>query len=573
MKKTNELSADFLFSMDINPNTRREFLRFIGRSAATAGLIGMLPALEGCATSGSASSLKSAAVKGLPFTPLAPTSEDVLKLADGFKYGVVAKWNDPITSKEVFGMNNDFLAFFPLNEAGNDGILWCNHEYFVPLLASGYTGGPRTKEQVEKEQLVVGGSLIRIKRNDNGDWSMVAGDGYNRRLNALTPIPIIASRAIDGKRVAQGTFANCAGGVTPWGTVLTCEENYQDYYGEYVYSSGKRVHEKGKYGWHEIFPNISPEHYGWVVEVDPLTGKAKKHTALGRFSHEAATVRPLPDGRVVVYSGDDAENRCLYKFISDKPGSLDSGTLYVANVEQGRWIPLTIRAHKVLRSFFKDQLEVMIRCREAAFMIGGSALARPEDIEIDPITGAVYIALTMLQSRGNNFGSIMKLEEKGGDPAALEFTSSTFATGGTESGFACPDNMAFDRKGNLWMTNDISGKQIGQGVYEPFKNNGLFYIPLHGENAGRAFRVASAPVEAELTGPTFSADGKTLFLSVQHPGEESKSLDTLTSHWPEGGTSIPRSAVVAIQGPALDQLTAGDAVKPLFEVPVLKAKT
>lgn len=554
--------------------TRREFLEFLGQSAAAASLASAIPFLSACssAAKSTGSTAGSATAGTLPFIPLAPSTEDKLLLPEGFHYDVVLKWGDRLNEKgDLFGTHNDYLCFLPLNKEGTDGMLWVNHEYLQPLFVSGWTKGQKkTRAQVEKEQQVVGGSLVRIKKNAAGKWEMVANDPHNRRFTAQTMIPIVAPRPIMGSKTAMGTFANCAGGYTPWGTILTCEENYDGFYGEAVYENGKRRIEPGQYRWNEIMQK-PPEHYGWVVEVHPLTGQAKKLTALGRFAHEAATVRPTADGRVVVYTGDDGEDRCLYKFIADKPGSLETGTLYVANVEQGRWIPLTLKDHPELKKHFKDQLEVMIRCREAAPMVGGSLLDRPEDIEIDPRTGAVLIALTNSKKRKNHYGSILKIEEKNNDPLALEFKPSTFLPGGPETGFAYPDNMAFDRNGNLWMVTDISGPKIGKGRYEPFGNNSLFYIPTQGENAGRVFRVASAPKDAEFTGPFFSPDGRTLFLSVQHPGELTDSMDQFTSHWPEGGDKMPRSAVVAISGPALDKLVEGSGVKPIFPLPVLQA--
>ncbi|MES2855046.1 MAG: alkaline phosphatase PhoX, partial [Bdellovibrionota bacterium] len=146
----------------------------------------------------------------------------------------------------------------------------------------------------------------------------------------------------------------------------------------------------------------------------------------------------------------------------------------------------------------------------------------------------------------------------------------TFKTGGKEAGFVCPDNMAFDPCGNLWVTTDISGSEIGRGKYEEFPSNGLYYIPMSGPHAGKSFQVASAPIDAELTGPFFTPDGETLFLSVQHPGENSKTRDALVSHWPDGGDSMPRSAVVAITGPLLKQIQSGTKVPPVFPLTILK---
>jgi uncharacterized protein len=558
----------------ISPS-RRDFLEFIGRTSLAASVLGSTSLLSACSPGAKRGSGK-AADHGLPFTPIEPTSADTLVLASGFTAQRFLSWGDPINSKgETFGTNNDYLAFFRLNEAGTDGILWSNHESMLPLFVSGYDGkGKKTREQVIKEQQSVGGSLVRIRKNPSGSgWALVPNDPLNRRLSAETRIPLISPRPIAGSTTAVGTMANCAGGVTPWGTVLTCEENYDSFYGEAVIEAdGRRTLRKSRRGWDEHF-DYPPEHYGWVVEINPLTGDAKKLTALGRFRHEGATVRQAKDGRCVVYMGDDGENLCLYKFIADKPGSLEKGTLYAADLSQGKWLALSLKEQKKLQDpklHFKDQTDVMIRAHTAAIALGATPLPRPEDIEIDPQTGAVYVALTATKVEGDEFGSLLKLEEKNDDPLALEFKSSTFISGGPESGFAYPDNLAFDRKGNLWMTTDIPGKLLNQGPYKSLGNNTLLYIPLSGPAAGQAFRVASAPVDAELTGPFFSPDGSTLFLAVQHPGEETKSLDKMTSHWPEGGKAVPKSSVVAISGPALDRLLEGPGVNPVIDLPVLK---
>ena len=552
--------------------SRREFLSFLGRSSAAVALA---PWLEGC-TSAEKKGHPSGP-GGLAFRPLTAGSKDDLTLADGFSADVIVRWNDIINDRgDRFGSHNDYIAFFRLNEAGTDGLLWVNHEYFQPLLVhgrpfQGLADPQRTEDVIARELSQVGGSILRVRKDESsGRWAYVTNDALNRRIDGTTELRLASSRPIAGRRTAMGTFANCAGGFTPWGTVLTCEEKVYHYYGDYEYDAkGGRKRKKSSYGW-ERFHDNPPEHYGWVVEIDPLTGKGKKLTALGRFEHECATVRPGPDGRCVVYMGDDDYDQCVYKFVADKPGSLETGTLYVANLEQKHWLPLTVRQNAELKRVFKDDTEVAIRARASARIAGGTPLGRPEDVEIDPKTGAVYVALTVRCDAGEKYGTILKLEEKNNDPFATEFTWSKFLSGGPETGFACPDNLAFDRVGNLWMCNEIGGNFLNQGEYKIYGNNSLFYIPLSGPNAGQAFRVASAPMDAELTGPCFSPDGRTLFLSVQHPGAGSKALDKLTSHWPDGGDSVPRSSVVAIAGPALDQLVAGTAVPPLFEAPVLK---
>jgi secreted PhoX family phosphatase len=160
----------------------------------------------------------------------------------------------------------------------------------------------------------------------------------------------------------------------------------------------------------------------------------------------------------------------------------------------------------------------------------------------------------MNKAANRPFGSIMKFMETNKDSLSLTFKSEIFLHGGEMTGFACPDNMCFDPKGNIWMTTDVADYDLNKDEYKSFGNNGLFYIPMSGPDAGKAFRFAIAPTEAEFTGPCFSRDGKTLFLSVQHPGANTKDLKNPTSHWPDGGKSLPKSAVVTISGPLLDSL-------------------
>jgi uncharacterized protein len=514
---------------------RRTFLEFLGTSVASS----MMPGIAG--NFGGAGNPK---LKGIK-----PSTRDELVLARGFRYDVLIRWDDPLTEADRFGFNNDYLAYLPLDKNNpDDGLLWVNHEYTDPRFVSGYIGETeKNLEQVNKEMYSVGGSIVRIKKV-NGKWKVQKNDTYNRRITCHTEIPFNWHEPIAGKTSARGTTANCAGGVTPWGTILTCEENYHDCFGERDFETGERNMPELNYGWQKFYDN-PPEHYGWVVEVNPRTGEAQKHVALGRCAHECATVKELPDGRIVVYSADDAVDQCLYKFISPEPGSLSNGTLYVANTLFGKWMSLDYNEQPVLQAKFKNQTEVLIRLREAAKYVGGTPLDRPEDVEIHPEEGFILIALTNNTPKGNYTGSILKIEEEGGRHDALTFKADTYLTGGEETGFACPDNLAFDPKGNLWFTSDISGSQMNKTAeYLPFRNNGLFVVPNAGGPERKVVQIASAPVHAELTGPWFSPDGKTLFLSVQHPGEYSPSLAQLSSHWPAGGEAIPRPAVVAIQG-------------------------
>jgi secreted PhoX family phosphatase len=511
---------------------RRDFLQFLGVS-------GVVASFPGCAFN---PSLKDSTILGsLPLS-----LEDKLITMDGLNYDLLISWGDKINSQEAFGFNNDFLALHPLSD--ERALLWVNHEYVDPKFIKGVE---RTKSNIDLELLEVGGSILEINRIQ-GKWTVKKDSPYNRRLTGNSQIPFAWKEKIGNSRIALGTMGNCAGGKTPWGTFLTCEENYDMFWGDHD-RKNKKISESWL-KWDKAYPR-NPEHYGWVVEVEPHTGKAKKLVSLGRFAHECAAVTFAKNGKVVAYSGDDHNFEHLYKFISDSSDSLERGTLYVANLEKGEWISLDREKQPILKKHFKNQTEIQIFTREAAKLVGATPLDRPEDIEFDPLTGHVFIALTNNKASKNFHGSILKIREDGDDHGSLSFKHETFLTGGLKSGFSCPDNMVFDRSGNLWFTTDMSGDVINKGEYKGLGNNGLYVFLRSGPHQGQVIRVATAPCDAELTGPCFSPDFKTLFLSVQHPGETSESVEKLTSHWPSGG--IPRSSVVTLQGPLLDKITKG----------------
>lgn len=550
--------------MEIKKYSRKEFLSFLGKISLGAAITPSF--LTGCEngnppiTSKELSSENLEKLKQLVLENLVASNIDDLLLTKGLEYHTIVKWNDKINNDDSFGFNCDFTCFIPFDENNpKDGLLWVNHEYVDPLFVSNYDyrndKQPRTKEQVDKEMYNVGGSIVRI-REEHGKWKFVHNDSHNRRITAKTPIKLNWENSIKGKNTVIGTHSNCSGGVTPWKTFLTCEENYDQFYGETEYANdGSTSHRKSFYGW-ESFYDYPPEHYGWVVEIDPKDGSAQKHVALGRFAHECCTLFQLKDERIVAYSGDDKENEHLYKFISSKPNSLKEGTLYVADTDNGKWIPLDWENQAVLKSTFKDQTEVLIRAREASKLLGATELNRPEDIEIDPVTGNIFVALTNNKSKEDYHGSILKIEEANGNHESSNFSSSIYMAGGDENGFSCPDNLAFDLSGNLWMTTDMSGSSMNKedGPYMPFKNNSLFVIPRYGNDAGKVIRVASAPRDAELTGPCFSPDGKTLFLSIQHPGEQTTDINKPTSLWPFDEDNIPKPSVVAITGDLIEKM-------------------
>ncbi|MBF24943.1 MAG: alkaline phosphatase [Flavobacteriales bacterium] len=520
---------------------RRDFLNFLGKSIAVGAAAPLL------SQSKVIQYINSLNIKGIE-----PSNQDDVILADGLKYQVLISWKDKINKNERFGFNNDYIAFL-YGKNINEGYLWVNHEYIHPLFFSAKSNEEKTIDDIKEEMRNVGGSFFRVYKKLN-TWKIDLSNKFNQRVDALDEINFDNNITIEGSSTAIGTLANCSGGITPWRTILTCEENYDMFYGERNLSNREIYKTSYDVGWTKYFP-FPPEHYGWVVEIDPFSGKKRKLVSLGRCAHECATVKLLNNKRVVVYTGDDMENGCLYKFISESEEDLKSGKLYVASMEKKKWIEICYDKHEVLRKTFQNQTEVLTYLRESAKLIGGTELDRPEDIEIDPLNNHVIIALTNNYSKQDMHGSLLKIIEKDNKHDSLDFEFETLKSGGVSTGFSCPDNLLFDKVGNLWFTSDISGSKMNKSPeYLPFKNNGLFVLIRNGMQAGEIIQVASAPIDAEFTGPCFSPDGKTLFLSVQHPGERSSSINNLTSHWPNK-KGVPKSSVITIEGELIDKLT------------------
>jgi secreted PhoX family phosphatase len=191
----------------------------------------------------------------------------------------------------------------------------------------------------------------------------------------------------------------------------------------------------------------------------------------------------------------------------------------------------------------------IVATRISARAAGATPVDRPEDLEVHPVDGSVFIAMTNNALHGNFYGHIVRLVEENDDAASTRFSWGVFATGGPQSGFTCPDNLLFDEAGNLWICTDVSDDVVTRGICRFMGNNSLFLLPRSSEG-GLVYRAASGPIECELTGPSWTPDGHTMFLSVQHPGGHSEHLETRgpASHWPDGGNTMPRGAVVAIRG-------------------------
>ncbi|MDH6594787.1 secreted PhoX family phosphatase [Variovorax sp. TBS-050B] len=498
------------------------------------------------------------------------------------------------------GMHHDGMHFFPL--AADRGLLVMNHEYTDEQLLHADGSQAWSAEKVRKSLHAMGVSVIEIERTRRG-WQQVRPSAFARRIHGRTPMriagpaagsPLMRTAANPSGDEVLGTFANCAMGVTPWGTYLSCEENFHGYFGGPKDGAPAPSAAERRYGtvagsqWVEYWrfderfdlrrhPN-EPNRFGWVVEIDPFDPAARpvKRTALGRKRQESATCTLAKDGRVVVYMGDDARFEYIYKFVSHRPVAqagdgaraaahnsrlLDEGILYVARFDadgSGRWIEL-------------------VHARLAADAVDATPMDRPEWIAVHPGTGEVYVTLTNNSQRGTPgksapdaanpraidlFGGILKWREDGGDAGSSRFAWTHFVLAGDpgqpESGarypsadadiFGSPDGLHFDAGGLLWIQTDMSSQLIGKPPYAALGNNQMLCAD---PASGRIQRFLTAPNGSEVTGCVVTPDRRTLFVNIQHPGEARDDGHAApTSAWPDGtapGSARPRSATLAIR--------------------------
>jgi secreted PhoX family phosphatase len=519
--------------------------------------------------------------------------------------------NSAAEQAQQLGMHHDAVHYVPL-DGSRRGLLVINHEYTDDGLL--HPGGmqPWTAEKVAKSQAAHGMSVVEVAF-DGGRWQLVRPSRYARRLTATTPFAVggpAAGHALmrtaadpSGRRVL-GTLNNCAAGLTPWGTVLSGEENWNGYFfpADQPTAHERRwgIRKNNWYRWHEHDPRFDtvrhpnePNRFGWIVELDPLdpTSTPVKRTALGRGTHEGAWVALTKDGRAVVYSGEDAAFEYIYKFVSRdrmRAGGakanatlLDHGTLYVARFDadgRGRWLPLQHGSGPLTGDRgFADQGEVVIKARQAADALGGTKMDRPEWLAIDPASRWVYCTLTNNSARGtpglpatdaanprerNTMGHIIRWREDGdfdgetfewnhlvlaGDPANERAEARGHVVG---DAFACPDGLAFDARGVLWVQTDIGNRALNQGEFSRLGNNAMLACDV---STGEMRRFLTGPVGCEITGVSWTPDGRTMFVDVQHPGESPGERSDPAepqrhSSWPDhqpGGR--PRSATLVIR--------------------------
>jgi secreted PhoX family phosphatase len=574
-------------------------------------------------------------------------------VAPGYSANVLIRWGDKVlpdapafdpagqtaeAQAGQFGYNCDFLAYFPLPRGSDNsehGLLHSNHEYTSQELmfpgwaklnaAEGKPEDERTDaiaeaslaaqspEQSRIEMMAHNGSVIEVKK-ENGTWTVVPDSQYARRITLDTEMTVSGPAAghermktntdSSGTKVF-GTINNCAGGKTPWGTVLMAEENFHGYFGGELAagSAEARNHERygvpgGSYAWwrsQDRFdiskePN-EPNRFGWMVEYDPYDPNSLpvKRTALGRFKHEGATSFVNKDGRVVLYSGDDERFDYLYRFVTEgtfDPDNLeanrdllDRGTLSVAKFDEDKvtWLPLVYGEGPLTEeNDFHSQAEVLIETRRAADLLGATPMDRPEDVEPNPVNGRVYVMLTnntrrkpeqvdAVNPRANNaHGQVVELIPPGGAGKDADHTADQFdwdflliagdpkkeGSGAmfhpdTQAWISSPDNCAFDNEGRIWISTDQGGAQAKNNIPD-----GMYACDLSGDGRALIKFFFACPVGAEMCGPEFTPDGRTLFVAVQHPAEADGFASTFeqpTTRWPDFADGAPpRPSLVAI---------------------------
>lgn len=558
---------------DKNKLTRRSFLAYMG--LGTASMAAMSVGFGSLAEEAEAAETSDDLFNGSTtmfsarFDPIQPSDADELVLPAGFKYDVVAAYGERINEKgDTFGFNPASPCFFPLNDSISKvnihGILWVNHESGSSVWVEGAKqAGHYTTDQIHKLLYNQGGSILEVSRDKSGVWQMVGNSTYARRITGLDRFeitgPARGAKAVGGAVIVQGTLANNAAGKTLWDTVLSCERHFEDT----CRAAG-----------------LNSTHYGWIVEVDPFDSnfKLRKHSALGRLHHGNAAMGLSRDGRIVVYTGDEVSGGCIYKFISKgkfdaakgKANSelLTEGTLYAADMEMGEWIPLVLdkvkerlndyqfvlpaalnQTREVLLGMYNEPADIYVYPREAALILGATPTGRPADLKLHPSDNSLFIAHTNDVSNGSLHGQIVRFIEEDGDLGAIRFEFEVFTAGGRQVGFSSPGKLSLDNNGNIWVQSAIPSERIGKGAWAKFGNNGMYLAGKTYPVAGAVPQFASAPIEAEFSGSWITPDEGTLFLTIQHPGEQTEAAANPSSIWPHRfGDSGPRPALVAITG-------------------------
>jgi uncharacterized protein len=523
-------------------------------------------------------------------------------ISSAYQYDVLIPWGTPIQpggpeytgdpnsrptaaqQAQQVGLGHDGMWFFPIGRGNDHGMLAVNLEYGTNPHVMG-KAAPTSLEDVRLSQHAHGVAVVEIKRT-NGKWQVVRSNKA-RRIHVNTPVTFSGPAAnsallqTPAGNAPLGTVNNCANGYTPWGTYLTCEENFNGYFGaagtwnrteaqaRYGFSAGGFG-----YGWHQFDPRFNlanpsyrneENRFGWVVEIDPMDASQTpvKRTALGRFKHENAELVVGRGGRAVVYMGDDERFDYIYKFVSDGNwqsmrargiSPLDEGKLYVAKFNDngtGNWIELTIN-NPAIRAKFSSQAEVLTYARLAADAVGATRMDRPEWIAAAP-NGDVYCTLTNNTARTpaqtdaanplgpNPWGHIIKWRDSD-QHVGTTFRWDIFVLAqdthsNPQSAFGSPDGLWADSDGRLFIQTDgtqptVNGVQLNDQM--------LVADPSSGEIR----RIFAGVAGCEVTGVAVTPDRRTMFVNIQHPGDGNPALTNFPA--PTGSGRIPRDATIVI---------------------------
>lgn len=602
-----------------------------GIVTAAAGFLGGCGDVEGEAVG----TLESEIHRGRPllgFEGVPPSREDTIVVPEGYTWDVLIPWGTPLfhdspafaedasntaaDQERQVGFNHDGKHYFPLHRGRDEnrrGLLVLNHEYtdasqiYTAEQGAAITPDASGIEKVAKALAGHGVTVVEVVRRRDGTWTHVVGSRFNRRISGTTPMnfsgPVKANHPLLASSVTPrplGTLNNCGSGFTPWGTYLTCEENWNGYFGTadatWVPSELERrygVTAAGfGYDWHiaenrfDLAVNRNEaNHFGWTVEIDPFDPNSTpiKRTALGRFKHEGAAVTESR-GRVIVYSGDDENGEYLYKFVGSAPwrslrargkSPLDHGTLYVAKFGgdgSGEWLPLVHGTGPLtVENGWLDQADVLIRTRQAADAVGATRLHRPEWVSVHPKTADVYLTLTNGSGNPstvnggrdpNPYGHIVRFKESRRSDTA--FTWDVFLLAGDpaydaavppeQTIFGSPDGIWVDPDGRVWIQTDISNssQNLASRGYDGIGNNQMLVAD---PKTGDVRRFLTGPRGCEITGIVTTPDQRTMFVNVQHPGESTTFWNnqfgaptpanpTTVSSWPFGGRPRPATVVI-----------------------------
>jgi len=609
---TNSLDKDTDFSKMVNARlSRRGFL--FGSAAIGAGtFLALNPVAK--AIAGSINSPL------LNFTAIPTSTADTITVPAGYTTRNLMSWGDPIFANAPafnadgqqnsteqamqFGDNTDGMSLFPMSK--DRALLAVNNEYTNYKFLFSHQGKSMTADDVKKAQAALGVTIVEIGKQ-NGQWVMDKNGKLNRRITANTEMlmtgpatghELLKTKADPTGTKILGTINNCSNGQTPWGTYLTCEENFNGFFGAEKdvelnndYDRYGIEAKQSKYQWHNFDERFDlaknpnePNRFGWVVEIDPMdpTSTPLKRSALGRFKHENAAFVLADDGHAIVYLGDDERGEHLYKFVSKnkyQQGNdsanrrlLEEGTLYVAQFGMhadklegnGQWLELTYGKNGLTKeNGFNSQAEVMIFARRAATLVGATTMDRPEWVAIHPDKKHVFCTLTNNKNRGvksgqdvggpnpraeNHYGQILRWLPTNNDHTSDAFKWDLYLIAGNP--VVHPDNLYGGsdniNKDNMFNSPDgIGFDKAGRLWIQTdgnFSNEGDFAGQGNNQmlcgdpNTGEVRRFLTGPIGCEVTGLTFSEDQKTMFVGIQHP----------TAHFPAGGENKPRSTIVMI---------------------------